>query len=517
MFANKKLKNINQLLLITLFLTIPAMIVCSDYNGNILSPSKIIFNTNSSNSYIQSTMQKTVNFDGLIDQTFGTLGSMYFSTIAPASSGDICNSIAIQTDGKIVMGGYTLFDDNYRRFAATRLNPDGSPDVSFGNNGLVYLNPIAPGSNNDLCNSIAIQPDGKIVMGGYTFLTDAGYRFAAARLTTNGLPDITFGGTGSMYLLNPIAPVSNGDECNSIALQADGKIVMGGYTFLTDAGYRFAAARLNADGFPDVIFGSSGSMYFLNPIALDSATDQCNSIKIQTDGKIVMGGITAVDYNNRFAAARLTTDGSLDTTFGSNGSVYLNRIATGSTNDECNSIALQADDKIVMGGFTKLDNTSFRFAAARLNVNGSPDTTFGDNGSIYLEKIAPNSTNEFCLSIAIQKDGKIIMGGSTDGSTNNRNSYRNFSHGRFAIARLLLNGQLDPSFAYGGTLCLDRILFDDESCNAIALQSNGKIVMGGYTNDTDHKYHFAAAQLINPITLQGYQESYATVGAGIYS
>ena len=455
MFANKKLKNINQLLLITLFLTVPAMIVCSNYNGNIVKPNKIIFNNGSSNSYIQSAMQKTVNFDGLIDQTFGTLGSMYFSTIAPASSGDICNSIAIQTDGKIVMGGYTLFDDNYRRFAATRLNPDGSPDVSFGNNGLVYLNPIAPGSNNDLCNSIAIQPDGKIVMGGYTFLTDAGYRFAAARLTTNGLPDITFGGTGSMY--------------------------------------------------------------FLNPIALDSATDQCNSIKIQTDGKIVMGGITAVDYNNRFAAARLTTDGSLDTTFGSNGSVYLNRIATGSTNDECNSIALQADDKIVMGGFTKLDNTSFRFAAARLNVNGSPDTTFGDNGSIYLEKIAPNSTNEFCLSIAIQKDGKIIMGGSTDGSTNNRNSYRNFSHGRFAIARLLLNGQLDPSFAYGGTLCLDRILFDDESCNAIALQLNGKIVMGGYTNDTDHNYHFAAAQLINPITLQGYQESYATVGAGIYS
>ena len=150
-----------------------------DYNENIISQNKIIFNNNTTNSHIQSIMQKTVNFDGLLDQTFGSnregaLGTLYLNSRE-------CNSIVIQADGKIVMGGVADVN-NTNRFAAARLNSDGSSDTSFGNGGSVYLAPIASGSNNDQCYSLAIQNDGKIVMGGFTRFNNTDYRFAVARL-----------------------------------------------------------------------------------------------------------------------------------------------------------------------------------------------------------------------------------------------------------------------------------------------------------------------------------------------
>ncbi len=481
-----------------------------DYNGNRLSPSKIIFNNKTQNSYIQSAMQKTVNFDGLVDQTFGNLGSTYLDMIAPGSDFDECNSIAIQSDGKIVMGGYTKLNGTSYRFAAVRLTNDGSPDTSFGNNGLVYLNPIAPGSDSDGCNSIAIQPDGKIVMGGYTYLNGTDYRFAAVRLNADGSSDLNFGDNGSLYL-NGIVSDSDYDVCSSIALQADGKIVMGGYTRF-DGHNRFGAARLTTDGSPDTTFGDNGSIYF-DPIGSGSDDDGCQSIALQADGKIVMVGYTSFNSIIRFAAARLNADGLPDTTFGDNGSMYLDVIAPESTNDVCNSIALQANGKIVMGGYTKLDNTDYRFAAARLNSDGSPDANFGDNGSIYLNQIITGGADDDeCNSITLQSDGKIVMGGYTS---------LNDADYRFAAVRLTSNGSPDVTFGDGGLIYLNQIIAGgtDDECFSITLQPDGKIVMGGYTslNDNFTDYRFAAVRLINPMTLQSYQTSYAVVGAGIYS
>ncbi len=497
---------------IAALLMIPAMIVCSDYNGNRLSPSKIIFNNNTQNSYIQSAMQKTVNFDGLIDQTFGNLGSMYLlNPIAFGSEVDQCQSIAIQADGKIVMGGYTYLNGTGYRFAAARLNADGSPDSTFGDNGSMYLDVIAPGSQNDRCNSIALQADGKIVMGGFTNLNGTGYRFAAARLNTDGSPDLSFGSNGSMYL-DAIAPGSNNDQCNSIALQADGKIVMGGFTNLNGTGYRFAAARLTTDGTPDLSFGNLGSIY-LNSIDSDSDSDVCESIVLQADGKIVMGGyIHLAGTGYRFAAARLNTDGSPDLSFGNNGSMYLlNPIAFGSQYDQCNSIALQADGKIVMGGDIN-DNNDYRFAAARLNTDGSPDLSFGNLGSIYLNSIDsgdPGSVEDKCQSITLQTDGKIVMGGFTKLAG---------AGYRFAAARLNADGSYDLSFGSNGSMYLEPIACSAiDKCQSIALQADGKIVMGGFTDRNSFSYRFAAARLINPMTLQSYQASYTSVGAGIYS
>ncbi len=181
MFYKNNLKKTSTILKALLVIT-PVVTLGSDYNGNILSPSKIVFNNNSSNSYIQNAMQKTVNFDGLIDQTFGNLGSMYLDSIAPDSNTDRCYSIALQADGKIVMGGETEDSNENNHFAAARLNADGSPDLSFGTNGSMYLDTIINNDEDAECHSIAIQSDGKIVMGGYAQDSNNEDHFAAARL-----------------------------------------------------------------------------------------------------------------------------------------------------------------------------------------------------------------------------------------------------------------------------------------------------------------------------------------------
>ena len=222
--------------------------MAQDYNGNLISKNKVIFNSKSSNSYIQSLTSHTINFDGLMDQPFGNnatnlsttpLGTTFITPTIAGGTNDQCNSIAIQADGKIVMGG-----SSHSRFAAARFLPNGQLDSSFGGQisqaGTMYISQNIAGGSNDRCRALALQNDGKIVMGGYSNTN----HFALARLLSNGTLDSSFGGQISQAGTTYIAPITGGtaDQCNAIAIQADEKIVMGGYS--TNGSSYFALARL---------------------------------------------------------------------------------------------------------------------------------------------------------------------------------------------------------------------------------------------------------------------------------
>ena len=531
--TQKHLSNI----MLTLVLSISSsqlLSAATDYNGNLIGKNKVIFNNNSSNSYIQSLTSHTINFDGLLDQPFGNnsvgpLGTTFVpAVIATGSTSDICYSIAIQSDGKIVMGGVSN-----NRFAAARFLPNGQLDVSFGGPaagyssqaGTMFIATFIAGGTHDECKSVAIQPDGKIVMGGYSNV-----HFAAARLLSNGALDTSFGGLAAGYtsqsgtLFLPFIAGGTQDVCWSIAIQPDGKIVMGGYTSPTYA--EFAAARLLPNGALDTSFGNhtptNGTMFIATNITPGGTEDVCRSIALQANGNIVMGGWSHAGGGNwHFAAARLLSNGNLDSSFGGYnsqpGTMYIAPIA-GGAEDKCNSIALQADGKIVMGGYSVEGITYARFAAARLLLNGQLDSSFGgynsQAGTMYITPTIAGGILDLCYSIAIQLDGKIVMSGySADG----------VAHSHFSAARLLLNGQLDSSFGNNtvgrpvGTMFITPTIAGggtDDNCNAIAIQPDGKIAMGGYSGTTKL---FALARLINPMSLQAYQASYAGVGAGLYS
>jgi uncharacterized delta-60 repeat protein len=314
-----------------------------------------------------------LNTDGSLDATFDP-GTGANSTI---------NAVAVQADGKIIIGGaFTSYNGTGRNYIA-RLNTDGSLDATF--------NP-GTGANNTIYD-VAIQADGKIIIvGNFTSYNGTGRNYIA-RIDTDGSLDATFDpGTGT------------NTRIYTIAVQADDKIIIGGLFINYNGTSRNRIARVDTDGSLDATF---------NPGT--GANDSVYSIAIQADNKIIIGGIfTLYNATGRIRIARINTDGSLDATFDP---------GTGAE-DVIYDVAIQTDDKIIIGGqFTTYNGIDLN-GIARLDTDGSLDTTF-DVG---------NGVSDYVRSIAIQADDKIIIGGNF--------SYYNYML-RYFIARINTDGSND--------------------------------------------------------------------------
>jgi uncharacterized delta-60 repeat protein len=397
---------------------------------------------------------------GDLDTSFDTDGIV---TTAIGAGGDEAKSVALQSDGKIVVAGYSVNGDTYD-FAVVRYNTNGSLDTSFDTDGKVTT---AIGASNDYVNSIALQSDGKIVVAGYS-VNGGNYDFTVVRYNTNGSLDTSFSEDGIVTT----AIGASDDIIRSVALQSDGKIVVAGYS---DNGgtYDFAVARYNTNGSLDTSFSGDGIV----TTAIGASDDVVFSIALQSDGKIVVAGYSYNGGTYDFAVVRYNTNGSLDTSFDTDGKVTT---AIGALDDYALSIALQSDGKIVVAGQT-YNGSKFDFAVARYNTNGSPDTSFDTDGKVTT---AIGASDDYALSIALQSDGKIVVAGY---------SY-NGSNYDFAVARYNTNGSPDTSFDADGKVTT-AIGASSDYLSSIALQSDGKIVAAGYS-DNGVSYVFALARYI---------------------
>ena len=342
-----------------------------------------------------------LNADGSLDASFSP----------GTGANDDIRAVALQSDGKIlIVGKFTSYNGMSRNYI-TRLNADGSLDTSFI---------TGTGANDDI-RTISIQSDGKIIIGGYFTSYNGTTRIRIARLNTNGSLDTSFdpGSCTSSFVV-------------TTAIQSDGKIIIGGFF----ASYNGIAinniARINNDGSLDTLFnpGTGTSSYVL-------------TTAIQSDGKIIIGGAfsnyNGIGLNN---IARLNVDGSLDTFFnqGTGASSFVHTTVT------------QADGKIIIGGGFLSYNGTGKKRIARINEDGSLDTSF-NMGS---------GASSTIWTSAIQNDGKIIIGGYFtvfNGTAINR------------IARLNSDGSLDNTFNPGTGA--------NSTVWTIAIQSNGKIIIGG--------------------------------------
>jgi uncharacterized delta-60 repeat protein len=350
-------------------------------------------------------------------------------------------SVAVQSDGRIVTAGEAnVAGQNV--IVATRMTSAGGLDPSFGRNGIVTV-AINGGAGVDSGDALVLQPDRKIVIAGAG--RDGAYgplTFAAVRLTTNGSLDPSFGQDGIVNV-----PIGSYSIANAVALQSDGKIVLGGTAL--EAHNEFAAARLNPDGTLDKTFARDGTTTF------PSRTGGAWALDIQSDGKTVLAGQT--DYSNpqlrgaqQFMAARLNLDGSPDTTFGSGGIVTIPVGATalgfglaqmsdgelllaglGYTSTNVNATMKLTsggvlDPRYGNGGIAAvpdpyganglvLDQAGSAVipevgpSALRLNQNGSADQAFGYQGNA----IASNGSSGAANGAAVQSDGKIVLAGAT--------------------------------------------------------------------------------------------------------
>ena len=188
------------------------------------------------------------------------------------------------------------------------------PDPSFGNYGSVRTF-ISGGNDADRAYSVAIQSDGKIVTAGYSQISQYG-AFALARYNTDGSLDNTFGTNGTARNYIPGGDNSQ-DDAFSVAIQSDGKIVAAGASAShMNSDFAFALARYNADGTLDNTFGTNGTV---RSVIGSGSDDQAYSVAIQSDGRIVAAGFSTGGSGNAFSLASYNTDGSLDNTFGTNG------------------------------------------------------------------------------------------------------------------------------------------------------------------------------------------------------
>ncbi len=264
-------------------------------------------------------------------------------------------SLAVQVDGKILVGGYFTTLGGQSRNYIGRLNADGTLDPSF--------NPSAGGVVYPSVYSLALQADGKIVVGGVFTGLGGQSRNYIGRLNADGTLDTSFNPGASNYV-------------SSLALQADGRILVGGGFTTVGGQSRNYIGRLNADGTLDTSFNPGASNYV-------------SSLAVQADGRILVGGgFTTLGGQSRTNIGRLNADGTLDTVFnpGADNSVL--------------SLAVQADGKILAGGnFTTLGGQN-RNHIGRLNADGTLDTSFN-----------PGADGP-AVSLAVQADGKILIGGN---------------------------------------------------------------------------------------------------------
>ncbi|MGI8686111.1 MAG: Calx-beta domain-containing protein [Acidimicrobiales bacterium] len=376
---------------------------------------------------------------GALDTTFDTDGKVV--TDIGAGTGDFVGDTVVQSDGKIVVAGTSASN-----FAVVRYNTDGSLDTSFDTDGKVTTDIGA--ATADEGNGVALQADGKIVVVG-----NSGLDFAVVRYNANGSLDTTFDTDGK--LTTDIGAATT-DTADSVSIQADGRIVVAGST--SSAGSDFAVVRYNTNGSLDTAFDTDGKVATdIGTTSVDAALD----VTIQADGKIVAGGYTNVNIFN-FAVVRYNANGSLDTTFDADGKVNTD-IGTNTT-DVATEVAVQPDGKIIASGYATTGAVDF--AVVRYNADGSLDTAFDTDGKVTTD--FGTSTTDLGEAMALQADGKILVGG--------------FSGSDFGLVRYLPTGALDTSFDTDGKVTTDVAAASVDEIDGLAIQPDGKIVAGGYTS-----------------------------------
>jgi uncharacterized delta-60 repeat protein len=247
----------------------------------------------------ESTLLARFNPDGSLDTTFGVGGLVRNTTVEGFE-------VALTSDGKIVVGG----GNSSSQIAAARYNADGSLDTTFDGDGVVSVN---LGASSAVARTVAVQADGKIVLGGLKQFFEEG--FALVRLTQTGALDTTFGGDGVVITPSGISP---GDGVRDVAIQADGKIVAVGVAVPAGSGFgTFALLRYNPDGSLDTTFDGDGRAFPTVPGRPGGGLD---GVAVAPNGKIVaVGGAVVPGDPNESVVMRFNADGSLDTTFTTTG------------------------------------------------------------------------------------------------------------------------------------------------------------------------------------------------------
>jgi uncharacterized delta-60 repeat protein len=305
--------------------------------------------------------------------------------------------------------------------------------------------------------AVTIQPDGKIVVAGEAGIGGPNPRFAIVRYETDGSLDPSFG-DGDGKVSIDFTP--RDDFPYAVRIQADGKIVVAGAAGYSGPNSRFALARLTSDGSLDPTFGGDGTVM----TNITPSYDWANGMALQPDGKIVLvGSVSSGSDNGKIGVLRYRSDGSLDPSFGGDGIVLTDPTPT---YDDGLAVGVEADGQIVVAGGAGFAGSNERFVVMAFEADGSLDPAFGGDGIVFTD-LTPKADVPFGL--AIQDDGRVVVaGGAAQGGADPK----------FAIVRYERDGSLDPSLEGDGIVITNFTPYDD-GAYSVAIDPDGRIVTAG--------------------------------------
>lgn len=379
-----------------------------------------------------------------LDQGFGSGGRA-------SQAVGMSQAVAVGGDGKVVVAGYYYNMSTERDpydLVLTRYLANGTPDAGFAGTGRLIAD---ISGESDRISAVAVQPDGKIVVGG-TWGYGPKFDFELARFNVDGTFDATFGAGGKV--LSDLSDDSY-NEVWDLVLQPDGKILAAG-----NVGPKLTVVRYNPDGTFDTGFGVGG----VASTTIGQYGARGFGAALQPDGKIVLTG-TADGGNNisKVALVRFGANGVLDATFGSGGKVLADLPGTF---DEGRDVALQADGKIVVVGSTETLSGGADFAVLRYLATGAPDLGFDGDGMAITDFGASNDAH----GVAIQADGTILVAGH--GPTG-------------AIARHGPDGTLLPASSYSGATEGKDVAIGGDGRVFIVAQPSGNSIVEARFRSTD--------------------------------
>lgn len=417
--------------------------------------------TTQGNNVLQQALTVTVRgAPGVVDTSFN--GGVNITAVGAGE--DYANGVAVQADGKVLVVGSSAQGGTF--VSIVRYLRDGGLDTTFGNQGRV-ITPV--GTRNDVATAVTVQQDGKILVAGSSEQATTGLDFLLLRYNSDGSLDQGFGNGGKV--VTELGSAS--DRAWAMAVQADGKIILAGESNVgAVSGVDFALARYNSNGTLDATFGNGGKV--LTPIQTFTGRDSVYGLALPIiDGE---QRILAVGGEGDFQAARYRPNGTLDTTFGTDGKIDgLFNSSIGSAR----GVVLLPDGRAVLAGAIHND-----FAAVQLTQAGTLDATFGTGGK-FVKGVAPSNW-DIATAVVRQADGKLVLGGWAYTG--------NSSSGDFAALRLTAAGALDNTFGTNGVVTVATAPgTKNDLAHALILQADDRVptvraIQAGEANDANHDY-----------------------------
>jgi uncharacterized delta-60 repeat protein len=387
--------------------------------------------------------------DGALDPEFNGTGIAMF---LPGTLHDVVNTIATQSDGKIIVGGVTSNAGGFNLNAVIgRINSDGSLDETFGTDGWFIYDHAGEA---DYIYDLVVLPNDQIVACGAVSVTAPDTDILVVKLDADGIPLPSFGGGDGMV----IYPVSAGEDyARDIKVLSDDHILLAGVSFIPNLMIgRTLLMKLLPNGSPDNSFGNGGSVI----TAFGDNSGEFYALDLDEDGNIYGAGAELIGFSEVMLVQSFLPDGSANTSF-SSGGIYTAGVSSNAYS------AVWTDNHLVVGGKYN-GGGGFEVYLLALSELGVPDADFGTDGQVFLNM----TEQDVCLDLTADDLGRILIAGTT--------APNGWQTGDFLCMRFLPDGTTDIGFADNGVFSeTGGIAWDD--ANALCIQEDGKILLAGFT------------------------------------